>query len=198
MSEVEKESIRSKKSLMTLQLAGGAIFGALSIVVSFIAAFLPRTPEGFAYFDPVSIIWVLAFLIFGPLAGILCSAIGMVGLMFFDPFAPIGPSLKFIATIPMIIVPTLLKKLYKEGEGSEKLLERKSYITVGLIAILVRIAIMVPINIVLYIALGFPAEGLMYWIFIVILLNALQGVWDWLVPYIIVRGANLNERFEIW
>ena len=111
MSE-EKESFRSKTSLMTLQLAGGAIFGALSIVVSFIAAFLPRTPEGFAYFDPVSIIWVLCFLIFGPLAGILCSVIGMVGLMFFDPFAPIGPSMKFIATIPMIIVPMLLKKLY--------------------------------------------------------------------------------------
>ena len=63
---------------------------------------------------------------------------------------------------------------------------------------MVRIAIMVPINIVLYIALGFPAEGLMYWIFIVIVLNALQGVWDWLVPYIIVKVAKLNERFEIW
>ena len=197
MSE-EKESFRSKTSQTTLQLAGAAIFGALSIVFAVLAAFLPRTPEGFAYFDPVSIIWILCFIIFGPVAGILCSIIGMIGLMFFDPFAPIGPLLKLLATLPMIIVPTILKKLYKPEVGSDVLLDRKNYFVSGVIAIVVRIVIMIPINIVLYIALGFPMAGLGYWIIIVIVLNALQGLWDMLVPYIIVVGAKLNERFEIW
>ena len=197
MSE-EKESFRSKTSQTTLQLAGAAVFGALSIVFAVLAAFLPRTPEGFAYFDPVSIIWILCFIIFGPVAGILCSIIGMIGLMFFDPFAPIGPLLKLLATLPMIIVPTILKKLYKPEVGSDVLLDRKNYFVSGVIAIVVRIVIMVPINIVVYIALGFPMAGLGYWIIIVILLNGLQGLWDLLVPYIIVVGAKLNERFEIW
>ena len=197
MSE-EKESFRSKTSQTTFQLAGAAIFGALSIVFAVLAAFLPRTPEGFAYFDPVSIIWILCFIIFGPVAGILCSIIGMIGLMFFDPFAPIGPLLKLLATLPMIIVPTILKKLYKPEVGSDVLLDRKNYFVSGVIAIVVRIVIMVPINIVVYIALGFPMAGLGYWIIIVILLNGLQGLWDMLVPDIIVVGAKLNERFEIW
>lgn len=197
MSE-EKESFRSKTSQTTLQLAGAAVFGALSIVLAVVATFLPRTPEGFAYFDPVSIVWILCFIIFGPVAGILCSIIGMIGLMFFDPFAPIGPLLKLCATLPMIIVPTLLKKLYKPEVGSDVLLDRKNYFVSGIIAIVIRIVIMVPINIAVYIALGFPMAGLGYWIIIVILLNGLQGLWDMLVPYIIVVGAKINERFEIW
>ena len=196
MSE-EKESKGSKQSKLTIQIAGAAIFGALSIVLSFVAAFLPRY-MGFAYFDPVSIIWMLCFLIFGPLAGILCSIIGMVGLMPFDPFAPIGPFMKFAATIPMIIVPTLLLKLFKTDEdGSDKLKDPKAYGKTGIIAIIVRVAIMVPINIVVY-TMMFGSEGLEFWILFVIIFNILQGIWDLLIPYLIVFKLGLDERYDIW
>ncbi|MHA1147247.1 MAG: ECF transporter S component [Promethearchaeota archaeon] len=192
MSE-EKESKGSKQSKLTIQIAGAAIFGALSIVISFIAAFLPRNPQGFAYFDPVSIIWILCFLIFGPLAGVLCSLIGMVGLMPFDPFAPIGPFMKFAATIPMIIVPTILLKLYKTDEDrSDKLKDPKTYAKVGIISIIIRIAIMVPINIVVFI-MFYGTQGLEFWITFVIIFNILQGIWDLLIPYLIVFKLGIDE-----
>ncbi len=44
---------------LAIKVAGAAIFGALSIVVSvYTTGILPRATWGIAYFDPVSIIWM--------------------------------------------------------------------------------------------------------------------------------------------
>jgi len=202
MSESEeKETFMPKRTQFTIQLAGAAIFSALSLVVSvFIVPILPRTPEGMAFFDPVSIVWVACFLIFGPIAGILCCLIGMILLMPFDPFAPIGPLMKFAATLSLIIVPIVLLKLYKHEEGvlkSKILKDRKKYVVYGLLGTLFRIIVMVILNIIVYLAL-FGPQGLEYWIVLVILINALQSVWDLLIPYLLVYGTKLDEKFEIW
>ena len=197
----EKETFMPIRTQFTIQLAGAAIFSALSLVVSvFIVPILPRTPEGMAFFDPVSIIWVACFLIFGPVAGILCCIIGMILLMPFDPFAPIGPLMKFAATFSLIIVPIVLLKLYKREEGvlkSKILKDRKKYIVYGLLGTVFRIVVMVILNIIVYLAL-FGSQGLEYWIMLVILINALQSVWDLLIPYLLVYGIKLDEKFEIW
>lgn len=199
MSETEeKESVMSKKSRLTLQIAGGAIFGALSLVLSFLAAFLPRTPEGLAYFDPVSIIWVLCFLIFGPLAGLISAVIGMFLLMPFDPFAPIGPIMKFTATAALILPSYLLMRYIKKDISSGTLKEPKTYATYGVIGIIVRIAVMVPFNIIVYTAFGYPPELLGAYLIMVVLINALQSVWDLVIPYLIVYGAKIDEKYEIW
>jgi len=199
MSETEeKESVRPKKSRLTLQIAGGAIFGALSLVLSFLAAFLPRTPEGLAYFDPVSIIWVICYLIFGPLAGLISAVIGMLLLMPFDPFAPIGPLMKFIATFALILPSYLLMRYIKKDISSGTLKEPKTYATYGVIGIIVRIVVMVPINIVVYLALGYPPAFLGAYLIVVVLINTLQSVWDLVIPYLIVYGLKIDEKFEIW
>jgi len=161
---------------------------------------LPRTPEGFAYFDPVSIIWVTSFLIFGPMAGILSCVVGMVVLFPFDPFTPIGPLMKFSATFSLIIIPILLLYLFKRQAGermSQKLKKLKTYIIYGALGTLVRIIVMVFLNIVVYLAFYGPV-GLGYWIILVILLNALTSLWDLLVPYLLVFTTKLDEKFEIW
>ncbi|MFX0137863.1 MAG: hypothetical protein ACFFDN_29750 [Candidatus Hodarchaeota archaeon] len=198
----EKVSILSKKTRLTLQIVGAAIFSALSLIFSlFVVPYLPRTPEGFAYFDPVSIIWVTCFLIFGPLAGILCCVIGMILLFPFDPFAPIGPLMKFSATFSLIIIPILLLYLFKRQEAermSQKLKKLKTYIIYGALGTVVRIIVMVILNIVVYLALGFNPAGLGYWIVLVILLNALTSLWDLLIPYLLVFTTKLDEKFEIW
>lgn len=199
MSETEeKESVMSQKSRLTLQIAGGAIFGALSLVLAFLAAFLPRTPEGFAYFDPISIIWVICYLIFGPLAGLISAIIGMLLLMPFDPFAPIGPLMKFTATTALILPSYLLMRYIKKDISSGTLKEPKTYATYGVIGIIVRIAIMMPFNIVIYLALGYPSELLGSYLIFVVLFNILQSVWDLVIPYLIVYGAKIDEKFEIW
>ncbi len=201
MSEEEKETFLAKRSRITVQLVGAAIFSALSLVVSLLVVpILPRTPEGMAFFDPVSIIWMLCFLIFGPVAGLLCCVIGMFLLMPFDPFAPIGPLMKFAATVSLMIVPIVLLKLYKREEGilkSKILKDRKKYVIYGLLGTGFRIVVMVILNIIVYLAL-FGEAGLAYWIIIVIIVNALQSLWDLLIPYLIVFGSKLDEKFEIW
>lgn len=199
MSETEeKESFITRRSLLTLQIAGGAIFGALSLTLSFFAAYLPRTPEGLAYFDPVSIIWVICFLIFGPLAGLIAAVVGMLMLMPFDPFAPIGPIMKFTATVALILPSYLLMKFIKKDISSGTLKEPKTYAIYGVIGIIVRIVVMVPFNILVYIALGYPLEFLGAYLIVVVLINALQSVWDLVIPYLIVYGTKLDEKFEIW
>jgi riboflavin transporter FmnP len=201
MSEEEKETFLAKRSRITVQLVGAAIFSALSLVVSLLVVpILPRTPEGMAFFDPVSIIWMLCFLIFGPTAGLLCCVIGMFLLMPFDPFAPIGPLMKFAATVSLMIVPIVLLKLYKREEGilkSKILKDRKKYVIYGLLGTGFRIVVMVILNIIVYLAL-FGEAGLAYWIIIVIIVNTLQSLWDLLIPYLIVFGSKLDEKFEIW
>lgn len=197
----EVETFLSKKTRFTIQIVGGAIFGALSLVFSlYVVPYLPRTPEGFAFFDPVSIIWVTCFLIFGPLAGILCSIIGMVVLFPFDPFTPIGPLMKFSATFSLMIVPILLLYIFKHKKGermSQKLKEPKTYILYGALGVVLRIVVMVFLNIIVYLSF-YGSDGLEYWIILVILLNSLTSLWDLLFPYLLVFTSKLDEKFEIW
>ena len=200
MSE-EKESHMSKSSQFILQISGAALFSALSLILSlFVVPYLPRTPEGFAYFDPVSIVWVTCFLIFGPLAGVLCCGIGSLILLPFDPF-PIGPLMKFSATLSLIIIPILLLRITKRKEGvrkSQKLKKVKNYIIYGLLGTGFRILVMVILNIMVYLSF-YGTLGLeIYILAIVIPLNALTSLWDLLIPYLIVFGAKLDSIFEIW
>ena len=80
---------------------------------------------------------------------------------------------------------------------SKILKDRKKYIVYGLLGTVFRIVVMVILNIIVYLAL-FGSQGLEYWIMLVILINALQSVWDLLIPYLLVYGIKLDEKFEIW
>ena len=216
MSE-EKESHMSKSSQLVLQISGAALFGALSLVVSiFTTSILPRIPVwGIAIIDPVSIIWIMCFLIFGTKAGILCCVIGTFGLMPFDSFTPIGPIMKFSATFALIIVPIMFLKLYKHEEGvrnSQKIKKMRNYVVYGVFGVLLRIGVMMIANYLLFITvlsdylafmsldfLGLP--GVTSWtavIIVVILINAETSLWDLIIPYIVVFGFKIDQKFAIW
>jgi len=216
MSE-EKESQMSKESQIVLQISGAALFGALSFVVSvFTTSILPRIPGwGIAIIDPVSIIWIMCFLIFGAKAGILCIAIGTFGLMFFDPFTPIGPLMKFSATFALIIVPILFLRLYRSEEGirnSQKIKNPRNYVVYGLLGVILRIGVMIIANYLLfttilsgslvYVSLDFiglpSVSGWTAIIIGVILINAETSLWDLIIPYIVVFGFKIDQKFAIW
>lgn len=207
----EKETFLAQRSLRTIQIAGAAIFGALSIVVSALTTpIIPRIPGwGMAIFDPVSIIWITCFLIFGPVAGILCCIIGSFGLLLFDPTG-IGPIFKFSATIPLVIIPALVLKLFKRKEGelnSPKLKNPKNYAYTGILALLARVVIMIIANVLFFMFFANlfdwaetpTSSGA--WLFIIIfaiVVNAYQGALDLIIPYLIVYKTKLDEKFEIW
>jgi len=213
----EKETQMSKSSQLVLQIAGAALFGALSIVfAAFVTPFVPRIPGwGIAIIDPVSIIWVMCFLIFGARSGLLCCVLGTFGLMPFDPFAPIGPLMKLSATVALIIIPIMFLKLYKTKErvrNVEKIKNIRNYIVYGIFGIILRIGVMMIANYLLFLTLfanivAFVDLSFMWlpdisgWTAIiigVIVINAETSVWDLLIPYLIVFGLKIDEKFAIW
>lgn len=213
----EKEFKRSKKTLRTLEIAGAALFGALSIVASvYITPIIPRIPVWeIAIIDPISIIWISCLLIFGPRAGLLCCAIGAIGLMPFDPTVWIGPLMKFSATVSLIIVPIILLKLYKRETSSRKSLklkEPRNYILYGTFGTILRVGVMIGLNVLIfltvwanfiaYVDLRFLGlRNITGWTALIIgtiLINTWQSILDLLIPYLLVFTSDLNEKFEIW
>ena len=216
-SSDEKFSLMSSKTRLTLEVTGAALFGALSLVLSaFTTSILPRVPGwGIAIIDPVSILWICCFLIFGPKSGLLCCLIGTLGLFPFDPFSPIGPLMKFSATISLIIIPILLLRLMKnpgDTRNSQKYKKLSNYVFTGFLGIVLRIIIMMIFNVWLFMTLfsgwldgttlefiGLP--GVSGWsaiYFGVIIINAESSLWDLLIPYLIVFGLKIDQKFEIW
>lgn len=213
----ERETRMSKSSQLVLQIAGAALFGALSIVfAAFVTPIIPRIPGwGIAIIDPVSIIWVACFLIFGARSGLLCCVLGTFGLMPFDPFAPIGPLMKLSATVALIIVPIMFLKLYKTREGVrsiQKIKNLRNYVVYGIFGIILRIGIMMVFNYLLFITLFAGSLAFVDLSFIwlpdisgwtaviigVIVINAETSVWDLFIPYLIVFGLKIDEKFSIW
>jgi len=188
---------KDRQSLSSIEAAGAALFGALSIVVSFSAAFIPRLPWGIALLDPISIVWMVCFLIFGIRSGIICSVAGTMGLMFFDPFAPIGPFMKLAATLPMMVVPWAILRFQKrESCSGRDFASTQRWFSSGIIATLVRIAVMLPLVIVVVSLLfGTP---LMEIVTFVLILYTWQSAWDIIVPWIIVYPTKIYEKYCIW
>lgn len=215
----EKLTTRSKKTTITLEITGAALFSALSIVVG--ALITPtltqilRVPGWFiAIIDLISLIWVACFYLFGPRAGLLCCVVGTLGLMPFDGSAPVGPLMKLAATVSLIIVPTVFLKLYKrdpEVRRSQKL-KTKKFALYGVLGTLLRIVVMVLLNILVfltvfstyvgYISLAFmglpEVTGLTAVIIGAPFINAWQSGLDLCIPYILIFGGKLDQRFEIW
>ena len=213
----EREVSFSRKTHLTLEIAGSAIFGALSIVFSlFITPIIPRIEGwGIAIIDPISIIWMICFLIFGVRAGLSCCIIGTFGLMWVDPFTPIGPMMKFAATVPLIIVPAIFLKLSRRVKNTHKssiLKEVKNYALCGFLGVLIRIGLMLLFNIWIFLTIfagflnytnlgfiGLPDVSGWTAIFLgVIIINAETSLWDLLIPYLVVFSTRLNEKFFIW
>ena len=213
----EKYTLMSSKTRLTLEVTGAALFGALSLVLSaFTTSIIPRIPGwGIAIIDPVSILWICCFLIFGPKSGLLCCLIGTLALFPFDPFSPIGPLMKLSATISLIIIPILMLRLYKNSNqirNSQKYKKLRNFILTGVLGTVLRIMVMMIFNVWLFMTLfsssiGFTTLGFVGlpnvngWsavIFGVIIINAETSVWDLVVPYLIVFGLKIDQKFEIW
>ena len=215
--EKEIATSMSKRTRLTLEVTGAALFGAMSLVLSaFVTPIIPRIPGwGIAIIDPVSILWITCFLIFGVKSGLLCCIIGTLALFPFDPFTPIGPLMKLSATVSLIIVPILLLRLYKtepDLRNSQKYKKLSSYIFTGLLGIVLRIIVMMIFNVWLFLTLfsgslggttlefiGLPSiTGWNALIIGVIIINAESSIWDLLLPYLVVYGLKLDQKYEIW
>ncbi|MHA1474095.1 MAG: hypothetical protein ACTSPA_00035 [Promethearchaeota archaeon] len=207
----EREVPKNFRKKLTIEIAGAAIFGALSIALSYFSTeYIPRVAWGLAYFDPVSLVWIISFLVFGFRAGILTSVIGTLGLMPFDPFAPIGPLMKFGSTVWFILIPYLYSRILLKSEPSGKDIKKLSvYIPSTIIAWLIRCILMATINYFLLTYmfdmsvdlgwLGFSQiTGVWAIIITVFVLNTIQSVFDIIIPYLLVFTTKIYDQFQIY
>ena len=211
MTETPINSTRVKDTTglvtsIVIKVAGAGMFSGISLLLSFVSTrFIPRFGWGLAWFDPVSVIWILAYFVFGYETGILTSVVGMFLLFPFDPYAPIGPVFKFAATIPLILTPLIIDKIRKNPITSENTLKMKHLGINWLISLAIRLVIMIPMN-VLAIIFMFPGvvtdHSLSFlgmnsvggWLAIVITVifsNLLQSIFDYLVPIMLIKPIQI-------
>lgn len=215
MSDVkpgELEVKRSRSSQLTTHIAGGAIFGGLSTVVSFVLSPIinaSRIPGWeIAMFDPTSWVWVICFLIFGVYAGLICCATGSIGLLLIDPSGWVGPLFKFCATVPLILIPYFIFKL----KDSKKLKNPKNYIVSGIVSTTIRVVIMLGLNLLFFVTIWSEffeymdleiiglgnITGLSAVLIFNPIINFYTSVLDLVVPYFLVFGSKIDEKFEFW
>jgi hypothetical protein len=190
-------STTSESAEKVKQVVTASVLAALSIAVAPVASFVPRIPGwGIALFDPVSIFWVIAFLLGGYWVGIVSVFSGTFGLFLYDPTA-IGPVFKLLATLPMILVPWLGVQRLGNEVGGETLSKPRFYATLMILAFILRLAIMVPVNI-MYGAIALPFLTVEFILGYAIILNAFQSMWDALIPFIIVHKTDIFKSFGMW
>jgi hypothetical protein len=190
-------SVTSESAERVKQIVTASVLASLSIAVAPIASIVPRMPVwGIALFDPVSIFWIIAFLLGGYWVGILSTFSGTLGLFLYDPTA-IGPIFKLVATLPMILVPWFGVHRLGDQKRGESLSRIKFYATLMFGAFMLRLAIMIPVNL-LYRAMALPFLTVEFVLGYAIILNAFQSLWDALIPFIIVHKAGIFKNFGMW
>jgi riboflavin transporter FmnP len=193
----------------TITIAGGGIFSAISILFALtITPIVPRVPGwGIALIDPISIVWVLCFLLFGLIAGIICASAGFIGLFFVDPFIPWGPIFKLLATLPIIIIPYLVL-ISKSGEKKQaeygaRFKSGQFYTLATIPGIMTRCLVMVITNFLFLPIIFGPGVidslgGPLVVSLVIIIINIEQSVWDLLIPWIIVYPTGIYEMYRFW
>ncbi len=94
----------SRGRLSTLSLAGVAVFGALSAILTILSQFLglnfPLVP--YLQFDFGEVAIVLSLFIFGPVPALVSSSVEFVTLLAIGQNAPVGPLLKLFSMVSSI------------------------------------------------------------------------------------------------
>jgi len=223
MQRENSQNFRNSKdhnSLFTFsvrELAASTVLGTLSIF--FVLFPDVRLPWGMAALDFIAIPWVIAFLLFGLKSGLLASLIGTLGIFFFSeesvPF--IGATMKFSASIPLIIIPAVIFNLSRFRHYNETAKMKKVYAFSMGIAVIVRCFVTMFLNYYWAIPLMFgknpidvPASfnwffwgsemnpnPLTYYVLGVSLWNTWQGIIDAVVAWLIVYPTKLYKQYGI-
>ncbi len=193
--KTESEVVLYTEGTSAKKIALAAELAALSIAVAPVARFLPRLQWGIALFDPVSIFWLSGFLLGGLEVGMICLIAGTIGLFFFDPTL-IGPLFKAAATLPFIIVPYLFARHAGSVDGL-RLEDKRRYLGAMIIAYIVRLAIMLPVNLTI-VPILWGISDLTFIAQYTLILNTVQSFWDALIPFIVVHSSGIFRRFRTW
>lgn len=156
------------------------------------------SPSWGMWIDFVAVTWIIAFFLYGLKASVLVSLFGSLVITLFSPDTWLGASMKFAATLPVILVlfavMKILKKDYKYWSNLNNL-----KIPV-LLAILIRVIIVIPLN--YYYAIPIwtnmsPIQAMMaipWWV--IASFNAIQTIVDVFLAWLLVYRFKLIRYRE--
>lgn len=184
----------NKNKMKTRELASAAGLAALSALVQIIhIGYL--SPQWGMWIDIVAVTWVIALLLFGLRMAIIVSLIGAVIITLVAPDTWLGAGMKWIASLPIILVPGVWLIYEKETLSYYK--NPKHLIVPVLIGIVIRCILVIPLN--YYYAIPIwtkmtPAQAIQAipW-YIIALFNIIQSIIDVGLAWILVYKFRLNR-----
>ena len=186
-----------------------AIMSALAIVFDILSDALPlRVPWGMKI-DFVGTVWVLTYFLYGISAAFPVAGITALYIAIFMPTGYVGAAMKFIATIPMFLVPDLISHLPFLNRSSKSFNKLTVIVPVSIIASAVRLLVTtivnyywaiplwtgIPTNMILEVMFG---GSLPAFIVFVSTMNVLQGIVDIFVPWFLAFRFRLSTMFGTW
>ena len=97
----------------------------------------------------------------------------------------------------MIVVPWLSVRRTRRVARGETLSNPKYFSMIMILAFVVRLALMIPINLA-YGAIAYPFFTMEFIASYALILNAFQSLWDALIPFIIVYPTGVYKTFKMW
>jgi riboflavin transporter FmnP len=188
-------------------LVSTALMSALSIIFDLMPAF--RALWGMKI-DFVGTIWVLTFFLYGLAEASYVSIITTIFILIWSPTGLVGATMKFIATIPMFLVPAALQYLPYFSPKTSKMYDSIPVLLIsGVLANLTRILIASIVNYYWAIPLwlGMPSEAILQTMFggsilgfivFVAGMNILQGIIDIIIPWLLAYKFKLSTLFGTW
>jgi len=197
----------ARRAPKTYVLVATAVMSTISIILDVLP--LPRAVWGMKI-DLVGTVWVLSFFLYGLKSALGVASMTTVYIAMFSSTGYVGAIMKFIATIPMFLVPALVSYLPFFSNRSSKIFN-KPLLIVGLCVLANAVRLLVTTTVNYYWAIplwtGIPTEKILATMFndsmlafIVFIagMNVFQGIVDIIVPWALAFQLKLSRYFGTW
>jgi len=186
-----------KKYNYTYKLTASAALAAVSAAAQIVHLGW-KSPWGM-WIDVVAVPWILTFLLYGGRQAFLVSTVSALVITLFSSSTWLGASMKWLATLPMILIPWILQSWFKFNlDYFKKINVLLIWIFLGVIF---RGLIIIPTNYyyAIPIWLGWNPKQAMEMIpwWIIFLMNAVQGILEVVVAWFLVFRFGL-KRYASW
>ena len=151
------------------------------------------------WIDFVAIPWIISYFLYGGKSALVVSSVGVIIITLFAPSTWLGAIMKWLATMPMVLVPLVMQKTMKlKLEDFRRLLLLVPAVAV---AVVLRGAIIIPVNYYFAIPIwtGWTTAKAMVFVpwWAILGVNAIQGILEVLVAWLLVFRSKL-KRFALW
>jgi len=200
----------SRKLSKSYLLSSIAMLSALAIVFDVFSDMLPLRVVWGMKIDFVGTVWVLSYFLYGLSVAFPVSIITTLFIALFMPTGFVGATMKFIATIPMFLIPASVSYMRSSSNRSSKIFNNPlTIIGLCILASIVRLLVATAVNYYWAIPLwtGIPTDEILEkmgygsmaaFIVFVAGMNVLQGVVDIFVPWMLAFKLKLSTMFGTW